>query len=212
VLTKPFDVAASPQWRDRLVFPQSRASQLVARTVAPNAGERVLDLCAAPGGKTTHLADLMGNDGEIVAVEVHPGRAAALRETCQRMHATIVRVEETDAAAFTTDRPFDRVLVDPPCSGLGTLQSRPDIRWRTSPAQIKELAHLQRRMLRAAAAATAPGSLLVYSVCTVSRLETTEVIDAFTGEQPEFALEQSIQLLPHRDGTDGFFVARLRRL
>jgi 16S rRNA (cytosine967-C5)-methyltransferase len=128
------------------------------------------------------------------------------------MRALSVRVRVGDATRRGSGPPFDRVLLDPPCSGLGTLQSRPDIRWRTSPAQIKELAHLQRRMLRAAAAATAPGSLLVYSVCTVSRLETTEVIDAFTGEQPEFALEQSIQLLPHRDGTDGFFVARLRRL
>jgi len=211
VLTKPWDVAASPQWRDGLVFPQSRASQLVARTVAPEPGERVLDLCAAPGGKTTHLADLMGDEGEIVAVEVHPGRAAALRETCERMHAGIVRVEEADAAGFTTDQPFDRVLVDPPCSGLGTLQSRPDLRWRASPERIADLAELQKRILDAAVGALKPGGTLVYSVCTLSKRESEGVV----GEEVaagRLELEYARETLPHRDRTDGFHIARLRRV
>jgi 16S rRNA (cytosine967-C5)-methyltransferase len=212
VLAQPFDIQGSELWRRGAIMGQSRGSMAVARMLDPQRGERVLDLCAAPGAKTTHLAALAADRGKVLAVERHPGRARALAQTCERMRAQSVRVRVADATRRRSGPPFDRVLLDPPCSGLGTLQSRPDIRWRTSPAQIKELAHLQRRMLRAAAAATAPGSLLVYSVCTVSRLETTEVIDAFTGEQPEFALEQSIQLLPHRDGTDGFFVARLRRL
>jgi 16S rRNA (cytosine967-C5)-methyltransferase len=207
VLTAPWDVAGSPQWRDGLVFPQSRASQLVARTLAPQPGERVLDLCAAPGGKTTHLADLMGNEGEIVAVEVHPGRAGALRETCERMHAGIVRVEEADAATFTTDEPFDRVLVDPPCSGLGTLQSRPDLRWRASPERIAELAALQKRILDAAVNAVKPGGTLVYSVCTLSKPESEGVIAEMAGR---LELEEARETLPHRDGTDGFHIARLR--
>jgi 16S rRNA (cytosine967-C5)-methyltransferase len=204
VLTKPWDVAASPQFRDGLVFPQSRASQLVARALAPQPGERVLDLCAAPGGKTTHLADLMGNEGEIVAVDVHPGRAAALRETCERMHASIVQVEEADAASFTTAKPFDRVLVDPPCSGLGTLQSRPDLRWRASPEAIVELAALQKRILDAGVGALKPGGTLVYSVCTLSKAEIHE--------HPQLRLEEVRETTPHRDGTDGFHIARLRRL
>jgi 16S rRNA (cytosine967-C5)-methyltransferase len=211
VLTDPWDVAASPQWRDGLVFPQSRASQLVARTVAPQRGERVLDLCAAPGGKTTHLADLMGDDGEIVAVEVHPGRAGALRETCERMHASIVRVEEQDAASFTTEQPFDRVLVDPPCSGLGTLQSRPDLRWRASPERIAELAELQKRILAAAVDALRPGGTLVYSVCTLSKRESEGVVGE-AARAGTLELEETRETVPHRDRTDGFHIARLRRL
>jgi 16S rRNA (cytosine967-C5)-methyltransferase len=103
------------------------------------------------------------------------------------------------------------VLLDPPCSGLGTLQSRPDIRWRASPTQIEELAQLQRRMLEVAAAAARPGATLVYSVCTLSRAETTSLVDAFGRDHREFTFEESLQLLPHRDRTDGFFIARLRR-
>ena len=123
-------------WREGAIMPQSRASMLVSRMLAPRPGERVLDLCAAPGGKTTHLAALMEDRGEVVAVERHPGRAAALERTCARMRASCVLVEVGDAASVRTDGPFDKVLVDPPCSGLGTLQSRPDLRWRASPEAI----------------------------------------------------------------------------
>ncbi len=168
VLDGPFDVENSDLWASGQVQPQSRASMLVARIVGPQPGERVLDLCAAPGGKTTHLAALMGDSGEIVAVERHPGRAAALERTCARMRAT-VRVEVGDAATPRTDGPFDRILVDAPCSGLGTLQSRPDLRWRRRPEAIAELAALQARILAAAAPSLALGGTLVYSVCTISR-------------------------------------------
>jgi 16S rRNA (cytosine967-C5)-methyltransferase len=106
---------------------------------------------------------------------------------------------------------FDRVLVDPPCSGLGTLQSRPDRRWRVSPESIDELAGLQSQVLTAAAPAARPGGTLVYSVCTISSREGTEVIERFLSAQPEYELDHERQLLPHRDGTDGFFIARMRR-
>jgi 16S rRNA (cytosine967-C5)-methyltransferase len=127
------------------------------------------------------------------------------------MHAGCVRVEIGDAATPRDDGVFDRVLVDPPCSGLGTLQSRPDIRWRASPDAIVELTELQRSILEAGAAATAPDGVLVYSVCTISREEGDALIDGFLIEQPQFTVEERRQLLPHRDGTDGFFIARLRR-
>ncbi|HEX8159421.1 MAG TPA: transcription antitermination factor NusB, partial [Solirubrobacteraceae bacterium] len=133
VLTGPFDAHAHELWRAGAYIAQSRAAMLVARTLDPQPGERVLDLCAAPGGKTTHLAALMENRGEIVAVERHAGRAAALRRTAERMRTTNVTVEVADAAQYRAAQPFDRVLVDPPCSGLGTLQGHPDLRWRTSP-------------------------------------------------------------------------------
>ncbi|MBV9684997.1 MAG: 16S rRNA (cytosine(967)-C(5))-methyltransferase RsmB [Solirubrobacterales bacterium] len=226
VLEGPFDVQASELWRAGAIQPQSRASMLVSRILAPRPGQRVLDLCAAPGGKTTHLAALMENRGEIVAVERHPGRAAALERTVTRMRTSCVRVEVGDAAAGRADGPFDCVLVDPPCSGLGTLQSRPDLRWRARPEAIGELASLQTEILAAGAGALAPGGTLVYSVCTISRAEGRDVVQRFLTGHPEFDDEQGrrdglemlgvrsgagVQLLPHRDGTDGFFIARLRR-
>ena len=211
VLDGPFDVQGSELWASGQVQPQSRASMLVSRILAPRPGERVLDLCAAPGGKTTHLAALMEDRGEVVAVERHPGRASALERTRARMRASCVKVEVGDAAIPRTDGPFDKILVDPPCTGLGTLQSRPDLRWRARPEAVGELAALQARILGTAAQALAPGGALVYSVCTISRAEGDQVIDAFLREHREFAAERRLQLLPHRDGTDGFFIARLRR-
>jgi 16S rRNA (cytosine967-C5)-methyltransferase len=226
VLQAPFDAHSSPLWHVGAIMPQSRASMLVSRVLAPAAGDRVLDLCAAPGAKTTHLAALMEDQGEIVAAERHPGRAQALARTCSRMHAGCVRVEVGDATKMGFTGRFDRVLVDPPCSGLGTLQSRPDIRWRASPEGIDRLSALQERILAAAASAIASGGVIVYSVCTISRPEGPGVLERFLKANPDYEAadlgaafadwshpdgEPHLQLLPHRDGTDGFFIGRLRR-
>jgi 16S rRNA (cytosine967-C5)-methyltransferase len=210
ILEAPFDAHASPQWERGELMPQSRGSMAVARALAPQPGERVLDLCAAPGAKTTHLAALAGDQGELVAVERHAGRADALRRTLTRMQVGSASVETGDAAAVRPGDAFDRVLIDPPCSGLGTLQSRPDLRWRTSPERIADLAAQQARILAAGAAATRPGGTLLYSVCTISRAESEEVIDGFLAGHPEWEAEDPVRLAPDTDGTDGFFIARLR--
>jgi 16S rRNA (cytosine967-C5)-methyltransferase len=222
-----FDAEGSEPWQQGTIMPQSRGSMLVARALAPVPGERVLDLCAAPGGKTTHIAALLEDRGEVVAVERHQGRSAALERTCARMRASCVRVETADAAEWDAGAGFDRVLVDPPCSGLGTLQSRPDLRWRASAGAIEELATVQSRILAAGAASVAPGGTLVYSVCTISRHEGEMVLERFLDEHPEFAVDglaerlpewapaargPYLQLLPSREGTDGFFIARCSRL
>ncbi|HEX3801611.1 MAG TPA: 16S rRNA (cytosine(967)-C(5))-methyltransferase RsmB [Solirubrobacteraceae bacterium] len=211
VLEGAFDAFASELFKQGALMPQARASAAVARALAPQAGERVLDLCAAPGGKTTHLAALMAAEGELVAVEVHPGRARALAETCEQMGADNARVVQVDAREFRDTQPFDRVLVDPPCSGLGTLQARPDLRWQPRRGEIAELAAKQGELLRAGAAQLKPGGSLVYSVCTISREEAEGVVDAFVAEHGDFVCEHRWQLLPSSDGTDGFFIARLRR-
>ena len=211
ILEAPFDAHASPQWGRGELMPQSRGSMAVAHTLAPQPGDRVLDLCAAPGAKTTHLAALAGDEGELVAVERHPGRADALRRTLARMRVRSAAVETGDAGAARPGDAFDRVLVDPPCSGLGTLQSRPDLRWRTSPERIAELAPQQARILAAGAAATRPGGTLLYSVCTISRAESEDVIDGFLAGHPDWEADAPVRLAPDTDGTDGFFIARLHR-
>jgi len=184
--------------------PMSRASQLSALVLGSRDGERVLDACAAPGGKTTMLA------GEITAVELHPGRAQSLAKNV----GPNVRVVTADLRQLD-ESGFDRALVDAPCSGLGVLARRPDLRWRARP-----LPELQLELLQAAAERTNPGGTIVYSVCTLNADENEAVTDALGlpaddlgAEWPGFRHPKRPEFLlttPHRHGTSGFFVARLR--
>ena len=193
------------------LWPQSRGSQLAGLAVGSRDGERVLDLCAAPGGKATMLR------GEVVAVEVHEGRARELEENVRRLGAANVRVVHADALDLPAELTgFDRGLVDAPCSGLGVLAQRPDLRWRAKP-----LPELQLSLLRAAAERVRRGGTILYAVCTINADENEAVVaasgldvDASLGEEwpgfrhprrPEFLLT-----LPHKHGTSGFFIARLR--
>jgi 16S rRNA (cytosine967-C5)-methyltransferase len=193
-----------------LIWPQSRGSQLAGLVVGSRPGERTLDLCAAPGGKATQL------EGDVVAVELHPGRARELEENCRVLGADNVKVVNADATKLPLQvTGFDRVLVDAPCSGLGVLAARPDLRWRSRP-----LPELQAELLRAAAERVKPGGTIVYSVCTLNPEENEAIVDASglqlepLGDEwpqfrhplrPEFLLTQ-----PHVHGTAGFFIARLR--
>ena len=193
-----------------LVWPQSRGSQLAGLAVGAREGERTLDLCAAPGGKATQLA------GEVVAVEKHPGRARELRENCERLGATNVTVVHADALELPAELTgFDRALVDAPCSGLGVLARRPDLRWRARP-----LPDLQVALLRVAAERVRPGGTITYSVCTLNVDENEAVVDdaglemdgSLGGEWPQFRhprLPEFLLTLPHVHGTAGFFVARM---
>jgi 16S rRNA (cytosine967-C5)-methyltransferase len=196
VLGERIDVVRTRAFRDGLVWPQSRASMLPARMLAPEPGMRVLDLCAAPGGKSGQLAALMDDRGELVCVERHPGRARELERTLARFGVTCARVAVVDALAFA-DGGFDRILLDPPCSGLGVLAGRPDARWRRTPADAEEMAGLQRALVDHARGLLAPDGRLVYSVCTLRRGECEDVL---AGGRYTF---------PHRDGTDGFYLATI---
>jgi 16S rRNA (cytosine967-C5)-methyltransferase len=191
-------------------WPQSRASQLVGLAVDARAGERTLDLCAAPGGKATMLA------GDVVAVDVNEARARELAGATRRLGASSVHVVCADGRSLPAELSgFDRALVDAPCSGLGVLNQRPDLRWRAEP-----LPELQLELLRAAAERVRPGGQVVYSVCTINQDECEAVVDAsgldvdptLGDDWPQFrhaARPEFLQTLPHVHGTAGFFVARL---
>jgi 16S rRNA (cytosine967-C5)-methyltransferase len=192
------------------IWPQSASSQLAGLVVDAQPGERVLDLCAAPGGKTAMLA------GEVTAVELHEGRARELEDNLRRLGRDDVRVVHADGTALPPDlHDFDRVLVDAPCSGTGVLARRPDLRWRSKP-----LPELQSALLRAAAERTRPGGTIVYSVCALNADENEAIVDAsglevvpLGDDWPAFAhprRPEFLLTLPHRDHTSGFFVAKLR--
>jgi 16S rRNA (cytosine967-C5)-methyltransferase len=225
VLERPYDVHGSPLFRRGLVMPQSRASMLVAHVLDPQPGERVLDLCAAPGAKTTHIAARMRNEGAIVAVDLDERRLQAVASNCARLHVTCVDVRKGDARSRDYGSGFDRVLVDPPCSDLGTLQSRPDARWRKTRNGLAALERVQGEILAAGAAALRPGGTLVYSTCTITEAENQRQIARFLAAHEAFspvdrphpyplataAGSAGLQTLPHRDATDGFFIVPLER-
>jgi 16S rRNA (cytosine967-C5)-methyltransferase len=217
---------------DGVAVVQGEASQLIVEMLDPKPGERVLDACAAPGGKTAAIASRVGAGGAVVACD--PGRdsEARIRTTLRaggiggvgdslRIHAR--GVESLDPALG----PFDAVLVDAPCSGLGTLRQHPEIRWRRTPRDLDELSAKQRRILDEAARRVRSGGRLVYSTCTIARIENDEVIEAFLASHPDFSRDGvealpdgmarlcdaggTLRTYPHRDGLDGFFAVRLRR-
>ena len=227
VVAGPIGTAGSARIEAGELVPQSRASAFAVALLDPRPGERVLDLCAGPGIKTTQIAARIANEGVLVAVERDAGRASELRALCARLGASSVRVIEADAARDDLGDGYDRVLVDPPCSDLGTLASRPDARWRKSLDGIAGLARLQAQILERGAAALRPGGTLVYSTCTISRLENEDtVVAALQAAGPEMGADELgsehpglasahdprfVQTRPDRDRTDGFFIARLRR-
>jgi 16S rRNA (cytosine967-C5)-methyltransferase len=181
--------------------PQSRGSAAVVEALDPRPGEHVLDLCAGPGIKTGQIAERMGDRGEVISVESDPARAAEVAEQARRLGLRSVTVLEADATGPGMGPGFDRVLLDAPCSDLGALASRPDARWRKSPATIERLVEVQARLFERAREALRPGGTLVYSTCTISRRENEGIVGG--GE--------CLQLRPDRDRTTGFFICRLRR-
>jgi len=179
--------------------PQSRGSAAVVEVLDPQPGEHVLDLCAGPGIKTGQIAARMGDRGELISVEQDPERAAEVAAQARRLGLRSVTVIEADGTQPILGPGFDRILLDAPCSDLGALASRPDARWRKSPAGIERLAEVQEQLLRAALEALRPGGTLVYATCTISRRENEERVS--DGER--------WQLRPDRDGTTGFYICRI---
>ncbi|HVF87057.1 MAG TPA: 16S rRNA (cytosine(967)-C(5))-methyltransferase RsmB [Pyrinomonadaceae bacterium] len=211
-----------------LIYFQDEASQLVAHVLGARGGERILDACSAPGSKTTHLAALAGDRAMIVAGDVHHHRLRLVREAAERQSLTSVRPLALDAESSLpfADESFDRVLVDAPCTGTGTLRHNPEIRWRISNRDIKELAARQKKILGNAARALCRGGRLVYSTCSIEREENECVVEEFLIRNAQFrkisvsaspaslnVMEEAggVRTWPHRDDVDGFFMAAFER-
>lgn len=227
-LPEAVPLARIPRYNEGDWYVQGEAAMLASRIVDPRPGETVAEIGAAPGGKSTHLAALMENQGRLLAIDPHAGRLGLVAENARRLGVTIIEARQQNG----TERlgvPVDRILVDAPCSGFGVMYRKADLRWRATPEETDALPTLQRRILEAAAADLKPGGVLVYATCTVNRAENQDVIRAFLAEHPEFkgsdlrpwlpeawradaeAEGAMIQLRMHRHGVEGFFLARLER-
>jgi 16S rRNA (cytosine967-C5)-methyltransferase len=228
ILSKPpASLREMPEIAGGLLYVQDEASQLISRLLAPKRGGRVLDLCAGAGGKTTHLAALMENAGELVAADIQQSKLKSLEATSRRMGLDVrtSAVDATDAAGMAALGSFDRVLVDAPCSGLGTLRRNPEIRWHLTADKLGEFPPLQKRILENAAACVKRGGCLLYSTCSVMPEENDGVVEAFLEGHPDFVparppagfpadvidAKGCLRTFPHHHGTDGFFGALLRR-
>jgi len=226
VLEGGFVASRSPLFRDGLLSLQDEAEASVPALLDIKAGDRLLDLCAAPGGKASQMAERVAPGGRLTAVEVQPGRARALRENLvHRLRLPGIDVVLADGRAVPFAQPFDGVLLDAPCTGLGVLRRRADARWRKEESDIARMAALQSTLLDRAGGLTRPGGVLVYSVCSLEPEETDRVVASFLERTPAFRMEDArpylpsgfashepvLRATPHRHGTDGVFAARLRR-
>lgn len=209
---------------------QDEASQLVSLLLDPQPGEQVLDMCAAPGGKTTHLAQLMGDRGQVTATDLNQRRIRKISESAERLDLTCIQALAADALqpAYLYGRQFDRVLLDAPCSGLGVIRRNPEAKWRLTPAEVTRCALRQRLLLETAVTRLKPGGVLVYATCSTAYEEDEAIITDFLSRHPAFVIEDDVPLLhshpdicssdgmlrtwPHRHGCDGFFAARLKRI
>ena len=190
-------------------YVQDPGTLLAPRELGAQPGETVLDLCAAPGGKTTYLAQLMNNDGKIVACDISEERLKLIRENCARLGVTCVETTQ-NSKLKTQNLKFDRILVDAPCSNTGVLRRRVDLRWRISAPEISRLQQAQLELFKFAATKLKPGGVLVYSTCSLEPEENSEVVKKFLAAHSNFKLETERALLPFADNVDGAYIARLK--
>ncbi|QDI92995.1 16S rRNA (cytosine(967)-C(5))-methyltransferase RsmB [Salicibibacter halophilus] len=207
---------------------QDESSMRVTDALDPQPGMRVLDACAAPGGKAAHIAERMNDDGEVLANDIHDHKRTLIAEQAERLGLESINAQASDATELAGNietKTYDRVLVDAPCSGLGVLRAKPDIKWHIDPKEIEQLAALQINILEAAAHALKPGGILVYSTCTVMPAENEDVIAAFLKNNPSFELDDTLDarlgletenpgqrlIFPQQYDSDGFFIAAMKK-
>jgi 16S rRNA (cytosine967-C5)-methyltransferase len=211
-LSEGFDLAHAPLFLEGKLAVQGEGAMLICRALGDVHGLRVLDACAAPGGKTAYIASLSENTAKITAWELHPHRKELTDRTLARLGVQAV-TECRDASVFDPayEEAFDAVLLDVPCSGFGLLAEKPDVRLHKDENAVNALTKTQDALLAACCRYVKPGGVLVYATCTIVQRENGERVRAFLSKHPDFALEAERQLLPTRDGTDGFYFARMKR-
>lgn len=228
-LTKTADLSRLDAFREGLFHVQDESSQLAVRVLDPQKGEEILDMCAAPGGKSFTIAERMENEGSLLSCDIYEHKIDLMAEGAERLGISILQCKVKDAAAREeTPKQFDRVLADVPCSGLGLMRKKPDIRLKKDGNEIDSLTQIQRKILDNAAGYVKKGGVLVYSTCTLCRKENEKNLEWFLENHPDFAAEDITEylpekweaetarkgyltLLPHKTGTDGFFISRMRR-
>lgn len=213
LVTGAIDVAKSKAYRDGKYTVQNISSMTAVEVLSPKPGEAVLDLCAAPGGKTTFMAEMMENRGEILALDIHPHKTELIEKNAKRLGITIIDTKARDASLFMPEweEKADKVLVDAPCSGIGVIHKKPDIKWHREPEDIAALCNIQESILETAAKYLKAEGVLVYSTCTILEEENQKQVAKFLEKHPEFSLEREEVLLTHQTGGSGFYIAKCIR-
>jgi len=204
----------SAVFKEGMFTVQNATSAEAAPLLGPKPGETILDMCAAPGGKTTHIAELMGDNGKIIAVDTRKDALAALKDNCTRLGIKSIEPVAGDAIKYAekNKKKFDRVLLDVPCTNTGVLARRVEARWRFNEKSLAELVEKQKALLEAASVAVKPGGVVVYSTCSIEPEENARMIDAFLAEHKDFRRDGQREFLQGRDLGDGGYLARLTRL
>lgn len=198
---------------DMLFVVQDEAAQMAVLKLEPKENETILDACSSPGGKTTYISALMKNTGNIDAWDIHEHRVMLVNKTCEKLGAKNVKASVNDATVFNAEliNKYDRILLDVPCSGLGVIRKKPDIKWTREENDIEELKEIQRKILECASKYLKPGGTMVYSTCTVLKDENERQITSFLASHNDFTLTEETKLFPCIDGTDGFYIAKLSK-
>lgn len=225
------DVSSLNAFIEGKMIVQDESSMLVTKVLDPKPGEKILDVCAAPGGKTTHIGQVMENRGHIDAWDIHEHKIALINKNAKRLGIDIIKASQRDALMFYEEATdvYDRVLVDAPCSGTGIIRRKPDIKWKRKKDDFGNLVEIQKKILYNSSRYVKPGGILVYSTCSIDARENEQIISAFLSENRDFSSESLenclpqalkdkeeinggiLKLYPHIDRTDGFFIARMRR-
>jgi 16S rRNA (cytosine967-C5)-methyltransferase len=230
ILKNPSSISRLDAFKEGLFQVQDESSMLVGKILDPKAGEFILDVCSAPGGKATHIAQLMGNKGKVIARDIHPHKIKIINEAAERLGLTIIQTQVFDAAELDENsvEKADRVLVDAPCTGLGIIRRKPDIKWARNCGDRDEITVLQGKILSSAARYVRPGGIMVYSTCTLEPEENEEIVKNFIQTHGEFEMEDIsayfpetlhkasaregfVQFYPHTDKIDGFFIAKMKK-
>lgn len=200
-------------FKGKLFTVQDEAAQLACLKLAPEAGEVVLDACSAPGGKTTYLAEIMENKGKIEAWDIHPHRVRLVEEAAKKLDIDIIHATVHDATIVMPNykEKFDKILLDVPCSGLGVIRKKPDIKWTRQPEDFEELMSVQEKILDTCSEYLKSGGRMVYSTCTVLKRENEEQIERFLLTHSDFMLVEQTKLFPNVNETDGFYIAVLEK-